>query len=165
MRLPDWLRNEDPYAEAPAEEPDADFDIPDEINRRLNRRSTAPLLRELRNFGKGPPGIHRDDDYWWILRDRRGRVIGGARVITDEDPVLIDIEVDRQHRRQGHATRLFAEIEAAGYDVESGSDHSLATGMLSPLGYAFHVARRAKTPRATKTTLEGLTDPTNSGSS
>ena len=82
-------------------------------------------------------------------------VIGGARVITDEDPVLIDIEVDRQHRRQGHATRLFAEIEAAGYDVESGSNQSLATGMLSPLGYAFQAGRRAKTSRATKTNLEG----------
>lgn len=155
MRPPDWLRREDPYAEKPADEPDPGFDIPGEINRRLNRRSTVPLLRELCNFGKGPPGIRRDDDYWWILRDRRGRVIGGARVITDEDPVVIDIEVDRQHRRQGHATRLFAEIEAAGYDMESGSNHSLATGMLSPLGYAFHVGRRAKTSRATKTNLEG----------
>jgi hypothetical protein len=80
MRLSDWLRREDPYAE----EPDPGFDIPGEINRSLNRRSTVPLLGELCDFGKCPPGIRRDDDYWWILRDRRGRVIGGARVITDE---------------------------------------------------------------------------------
>lgn len=36
-------------------------------------------------------------------------------------------------------------MEAAGYDVESGSNQSLATGMLSPLGYAFQAGRRAKT--------------------
>jgi hypothetical protein len=45
-----------------------------------------PRLRELRDFGEGPPGIHREEDYWWILCDPRGRVIGGARVNTDEDP-------------------------------------------------------------------------------
>jgi GNAT superfamily N-acetyltransferase len=140
MRTPKWLRRDDPNSETPALEPDPAF--PPEIDSRLNRRPTVPLMRELKQFGKGPTGIRRDQEYWWILRDHRGRVIGGARVITDENPVLIDIEVEERHRRQGHGSRLFAVVELAGYDMEAGSDHSLATGTLSPLGYAFQVGRR-----------------------
>lgn len=101
-------------------------------------------MSELVLYGKGPPGITRENEFTWVARDEKGRVIGGARAHADFSPPLLDVEVVPEQRRKGWATRLYAEIAAVGIDVEAGSDRSLADGLLTPLGYAFQVGRRAK---------------------
>lgn len=140
-----FCRRAEPPVEVPPEEPDPDFEIPPEVNCRLLRRSLIPLMATLASFGKGKPGITRETEVYWVLRDDRGRVIGGAMASDDpEDDPALDIEVVREHRRQGHGTRLVEAITAAGIDYEKGSDASLEREILTPLGYAFQVGRRAK---------------------
>jgi GNAT superfamily N-acetyltransferase len=130
-----------------AEEPEAGFSIAPDINVRLHRARLVPFLDQVRGYGRGKPGITRETEVCWILRDRWGRIIGAAKAI-DGDPPALDIEISPEHRRKGHATRLYAAISAAGIDVEEGSDASLREGLMTPLGYAFQVGRRSKTPTA-----------------
>ncbi len=82
---------------------------------------------------------------YWVIRDKWGRVIGGAKAVAvDDSMIALDVEVAVEHRRRGHATRLYEAIAAAGIDVEAGSDTSLEFGRMTPLGYAFCVGRRRK---------------------
>lgn len=69
---------------------------------------------------------------------------GVLRAYDLDGLISLDVEVDAAHRRQGFATRLYAAANAAGIDVEKGSRTSLATGLMTPLGYAFFAGRRAK---------------------
>lgn len=127
------------------EDPDPNVTIPADIRARLLRRPLRPFMESLWSFGRGRPGITRETDIYWVLRDRRGRIIGGAKAdVIDEDLVALDVEVVPEHRRRGHATRLYLAIQDAGIDVEAASDTSLREGFMTPLGYAFQVGRRRK---------------------
>jgi GNAT superfamily N-acetyltransferase len=127
-------------------EPDQSFVIPSEIDPHLLRNSLVPLLDELRHYGRGRPGIERVTEIYWVIRDRRGRIVAAAKGIPDDPPVL-DVEVDTAYRRRGYATMLYEAMEAAGVDVEAGSDASLREGLITPLGYAFQIGRRRKRGR------------------
>lgn len=117
--------------------------IPSPIGRQLLREPLQPLMESLRSFGRGTPGITRESEIYWVVRDRWGRIIGGAKAdVVDADLVALDVEIAAQHRRQGHATRLYQAIQEAGIDVEAASDTSLREGLMTPLGYAFQVGRR-----------------------
>jgi GNAT superfamily N-acetyltransferase len=109
------------------------------------------LTRELQagwsqflNYGNGPPGATEENPDIWVVRDRWGRPVGGARVFWGSLPA-IDIEIAPKFRRKGYATVLYEALSAAGFDTEVASDHALATGMLTPLGYAFMIGRRRGT--------------------
>ena len=125
------------------QEPDSSFAIPPEIEPLLHRGPLVPLMESLLVFGRGRPGITRETEIIWVVRDRWGRIVGGAKAI-DPDPPVLDVEIDPRHRRKGHATALYEAIKAAGIDVETGSDGSLRDRLLTPLGYAFQAGRRAK---------------------
>jgi GNAT superfamily N-acetyltransferase len=71
-------------------------------------------------------------------------VVGVLRAYDFDGLISLDVEVDPAHQRKGYATRLYAAASAAGIDVEKGSRTSLATGSMTPLGYAFFAGRRAK---------------------
>ena len=100
-------------------------------------------MESLLVFGRGRPGITRETEIIWVVRDRWGRIVGGAKAI-DHDPPVLDVEIHPRHRRKGHATALYEAMKAAGIDVEAGSDASLRDRLLTPLGYAFQDGRRAK---------------------
>ena len=148
-RLPGWLtdrhRQEDlqPQPSAP---------IPPAIARRLHPDNEhEPLFPKLRAFGRGKPGVTREREWWWVIRDERGRVVGGAMVgdMGMGRPVSIDVAIDPGRQGEGWATRLYAELEARGIDMEAGSSASLAHGTMTPDGYRFMLARRRKgDPRA-----------------
>jgi hypothetical protein len=125
-------------------EPDPSLPIPPDIDRRLNRAHLVPLLEAFRHRAPGPPGISQGRPGEWVARDERGRVIGVLRAYDFDGLISLDVEVDPAHRRQGIACRLYAAASAAGIDVEKGSRTSLATGLMTPLGYAFFAGRRAK---------------------
>lgn len=130
------------------EDPDPSLTIPADIRGQLLRRPLRPFMESLRAFGRGRPGITRETEIYWVVRDRHGRIIGGAKAdVIDEDLVALDVEIVREHRRRGHATRLYLAIQEAGIDVEAASDTSLSEGFMTPLGYAFQVGRRRKRPQ------------------
>lgn len=81
-----------------------------------------------------------------MIRDARGRVVGGAVVgaMGLDHPVSIDVAVDPARRGEGWAARLYAELEARGIDVEAGSSASLAHCTMTPDGYRFMRARRMR---------------------
>ena len=129
----------------PPEYPDSSVSIPAEIRAQLLRRPLRPFMESLRSFGRGRPGITRETEIYWVVRDQHGRIIGGAKAeVIDDDLVALDVEVLPEHRRRGHATRLYLAIQEAGVDVEAASDTSLSEGFMTPLGYAFQVGRRRK---------------------
>lgn len=124
---------------------DADFVVPANVRGRLLRTPPQPLMDSLHSLGRGRPGITRESDIYWVVRDRRGQIIGGAKAdVVDASLVALDVEIAPDHRRRGHATALYAAISEAGIDVEAASDVSLREGLMTPLGYAFQVGRRRK---------------------
>jgi GNAT superfamily N-acetyltransferase len=134
-----------PSPPLPSEQLDGDFVIPPEIAPHLLRTELDPLMATLRSFGRGPPGVSRETEIYWVVRDRGGRVVGGAKADSSVPrAIALDIEIAPHHRRQGHATRLYEAIAAAGIDVEAASDYSLEHNLMTPLGYAFQVGRRRK---------------------
>lgn len=123
---------------------DVGVDIPDGV-----RLLTGDLQEEWQQFlhyGKGSPGARAETDDIWVVRDERGRPVGGARVFWGPPPA-IDVEIAPRHRRMGYATVLYEALNAAGFDTEGASDHAVATGMMTPLGYAFLDGRRRKRVR------------------
>lgn len=71
--------------------------IPDEIGRRLHADNAVdPLFPKLSAYGRGVPGVTREREAWWIIRDERGHVVGGAMVagMGRDHPVSIDVAVD-----------------------------------------------------------------------
>jgi GNAT superfamily N-acetyltransferase len=129
----------------PSEQLDEDFVVPPEIAPHLLRIQLDPLMATLRTFGRGRPGITRETEIYWVVRDRRGRVIGGAKADANVPrAIALDVEIAPAHRRQGHASRLYEAIAATGIDVEAASDYSLEQRLMTPLGYAFQVGRRHK---------------------
>jgi GNAT superfamily N-acetyltransferase len=105
-----------------------------------------PLFPKLKRFGRGEPGVERVADEWWVIRDHRGVVVGGAMVgsIGDDHPVAIDVAVEPSRQGHGLGTTLYSELERAGVDVESASEASLAHGTMTPLGYVFMRSRRSR---------------------
>jgi GNAT superfamily N-acetyltransferase len=105
-----------------------------------------PLFPELLRFGRGRPGVTQIDDVWWVIRDERGSVVGGAKVaILADGHVSIDVAVDPRRQGMGLATRLYDELTLRGIDMEAGSAASLAHRTMTPDGYAFMLARRLRT--------------------
>jgi GNAT superfamily N-acetyltransferase len=121
-----------PSPTPPSEELDEDFVVPPGIEPHLLRARLDPLMATLRMFGRGRPGITRETEIYWVVRDRRGRVIGGAKA-DDSIPraIAVDVEIAPHHRRQGHASRLYEAIAAAGIDVEAASDYSLEQKLMT----------------------------------
>lgn len=121
--------------------------IPNFIAARLiPDNDNEPLFPKLKRYGKGRPGVAHEADEWWVIRDKRGRVVGGAMIasIGPDHPVLIDVAVDPRRQAQGFGTALYAGLEDAGIDVEAGSAASLAHRTLTPLGYVFMRSRRRR---------------------
>lgn len=121
--------------------------IPPEIARRLRSDNPDdPLFPKLRAYGKGTPGVIREREWWWVIRDDRGRVVGGAMVgdMGPDHPVSIDVAVDPARQGEGWATRLYEALEERGFDMEAGSAASLAHRSMTPDGYRFMRARREK---------------------
>lgn len=109
-----------------------------------------PLWKQFRTYGPGRPGVTQVTHSDWVIRCELGCVVGGARVHVVDVPdllVSIDVAIDPRYRRRGYATRLYQALEAAGIDVEAGSDSSMRYGTMTRLGYAFMVGRRAKKAR------------------
>jgi GNAT superfamily N-acetyltransferase len=94
----------------------------------------------------GRPGVTQEREEWWVIRDERRRVVGGAVVgyIGPDHPVSIDVAVDPRRQGEGWATRLYGELERRGIDMEAGSAASLAHTTMTPDGYRFMRARRTK---------------------
>ncbi len=68
-----------PQRRAPRARPSAP--IPPVIARRLHPdNDDDPLFPKLRAYGKGTPGVTQEREWWWVIRDERGRVVGGAMV-------------------------------------------------------------------------------------
>ena len=131
---------------------DDDLEIPDKIRSRLipdNERE--PLWPQFRRYGRGPRGVTQERRDDWVVRDGRGCVVGGARVVAlgPGRPHSIDVAVDPRKRRKGHATQLYRALTVAGIDVERSSDTSMRYGTMTALGYAFMVGRRRSLPRQT----------------
>jgi len=134
-----------------ADEVDSALGIPGDVARRLiDDNPFEPLWRHFRQYGKGQPGVTQETDSDWVIRDARGKVVGGvvADQIAPGHPVSLDVAIDPWHRRQGYATQLYQALAAAGIDEEAGSDASLRRGTMTYLGYAFMVGRRRKTKRS-----------------
>ena len=131
-----------PAAEGPAERP-----IPPVIAERLiDGNPEEPLYRKLQQYGRGRPGVTRERELWWVIRDDRGRVVGGAVVgpVRHNHPVSVDVGIDPRRQRQGFATALYAALEDAGLDMEAASAASLAHRFMTPLGYLFMRSRRLR---------------------
>ena len=120
---------------------DPGFDIPDDVH--LLTAGLQEDWREFLNCGNGPPGATEENEAIWVVRDERGRPVGGARVVRGPPPA-IDVEIAPRYRRRGYATALYQALNAAGFDTEGASDRAVATGMMTPLGYAFMAGRRRK---------------------
>lgn len=111
-------------------------------------RAVAPLFPKLKEYGKGKPGVTEEREDWWVIRDDRGRVVGGPIVgsIGPDHPAI-----DPARQGQGFGTALYAALEAAGVDLEAGSAASLAHRTMMPLGYIFmRSRRRRRDPEAEK---------------
>jgi GNAT superfamily N-acetyltransferase len=105
-----------------------------------------PLFPDLVRFGRGHLGVTQIDDVWWVIRDERGSIGGGAKVaILADGHVSIDVAVDPRRQGEGLATRLYDELTRRGIDMEAGSSASLAHRSMTPDGYAFMLARRLRT--------------------
>jgi GNAT superfamily N-acetyltransferase len=131
----------------PVRRPRPSPSIPPEIGRRLQPdNADEPLFPQLRAYGRGRPGVTQEREEWWVIRDDRGRVVGGAVVgdIGLDHPVAIDVAVDPRRQGEGWATRLYGELERRGIDMEAGSAASLAHTTMTPDGYRFMRARRTK---------------------
>lgn len=135
----------------PAHQPDRPLrpsaPVPVAIASRLHPdNADDPLFPRLKVYGTGRPGVAQERDWWWVIRDDRGRVVGGAMVADNghDHPVSIDVAVDPSRRGEGWASRLYAELERRGIDMEAGSSASLAHGTMTPDGYLFMRARRLK---------------------
>ncbi|MES2210147.1 MAG: GNAT family N-acetyltransferase [Chloroflexota bacterium] len=121
--------------------------IPPEIVARLILdNDEEPLFPKFQEYGKGRPGVTEEREEWWVLRDDRGRVVGGAIVgsMGPDHPVSIDVAIDPARQGQGLGTALYAALEAAGVDMEAGSAASLAHRTMTPLGYVFMRSRRLR---------------------
>jgi GNAT superfamily N-acetyltransferase len=120
--------------------------IPAEIAVRLHADNAhEPLFPQLKAYGNGRPGVKQERESWWVIRDGRGRVVGGAMVGGGDDhPVAIDVAVDPSRQGEGWASRLYAELERHGIDMEAGSAASLAHCTMTPDGYRFMRTRRLK---------------------
>jgi len=105
-----------------------------------------PLFPVMKRYGKGKPGVTQEREEWWVIRDHRGRVAGGAMVgsIGPDHPVSVDVAVDPKRQGQGFGTALYAALEGAGIDMEAGSAASLAHRTMTPLGYIFMRSRRMR---------------------
>lgn len=99
--------------------------------------------RQFTLCGDGHPGATQENEYIWVIRDHKGRPVGGARVFAGPPP-SIDVEIAPKHRRKGYATALYEALDASGFDTDGASDQALRTRMMTPLGYAFMVGRRRK---------------------
>ena len=106
-----------------------------------------PLFPKAKRFGRGVPGVTQEDEVWWVIRDERGRVVGGAMVdsMGPDHPVSIDVAVDPSRQGRGFGTALYAALAQAGIDVEAASAASLAHRTMTPLGYVFMRSRRRRT--------------------
>ena len=120
---------------------DPGVDIPDDVH--LLTADLQEEWREFLNYGKGPPGARAVNGAIWVVRDERGKPVGGARVFRGPPPT-IDVEIAPRYRRRGYATVLYQALDAAGFDTEGASDRAVATGMMTPLGYAFMAGRGRK---------------------
>ena len=121
--------------------------IPAEVAGRLRPDNTdEPLFPQLKGYGKGLPGVTQEREWWWVIRDQCGRVVGGAMVgdIGRGHPVSIDVAVDPVRQGEGWATRLYDHLEAQGIDMEAGSSASLAHCSMTPDGYRFMLGRRRR---------------------
>jgi len=121
--------------------------IPPAVRRRLHADNSAePLFPKLRAYGTGRPGVTQEREEWWVIRDDRGRVVGGAMVgyMGPNHPVSIDVAVDPRRQGEGWASRLYEALELSGFDMEAGSAASLAHTTMTPDGYLFMRARRMK---------------------
>jgi len=149
VSLRGWLSARLAGGQPPADEaPQWDVELPPAIAARLYPDNTLdPLWPKARAFGRGIPGVTRENHMWWVIRDDRGRVVGGVRVATigPGHPPGLDVTVDPRRRRQGWASALYRAVEAAGVDLEAASDASLAHRAMTPLGFAFMLRRRQRT--------------------
>lgn len=121
--------------------------IPPAIAERLSPDNAGnPLFPHLQRYGRGGPGFSHEGDEWWVIRDERGRVVGGAKVgwVGPDHPVALDVAVDPRRRGERFATRLYEGLEHAGIDVEAASSASLAHRLMTPEGYVFMRARRLR---------------------
>jgi GNAT superfamily N-acetyltransferase len=105
-----------------------------------------PLFPKFKRYGKGKPGVAQVEDEWWVIRDDRGRIVGGAIVgsIGPDHPVSIDVAVDPQRQGQGYGTALYAALLAGDIDVEAGSAASLAHRSMTSRGCIFMRSRRLR---------------------
>jgi GNAT superfamily N-acetyltransferase len=121
--------------------------IPPVIAERLCRdNEDLPLFPQLRQYGRGRPGVTQEAGEHWVVRDERGRVVGGAKVgwVGPDHPVALDVAVDPSRQGEGWATLLYEALEEAGIDAEAGSAASLAHRQMTRDGYAFMRARRLR---------------------
>lgn len=122
--------------------------VPPEIARRLvPDNADEPLFLKLRQFGKGSPGLSQEGTTWWVIRDDRGRLVGGAKVVPigRGHPVSLDVAVDPARQGEGWATRLYQGLTEHGIDVEAASAASLAHCSMTLDGYLFMRGRRLRT--------------------
>jgi hypothetical protein len=144
----DWLRSVLNRTPPPAESgPRPSALIPAQIARRLRPdNADEPLFPTLRRYGKGRPGVMQERQSWWVIRDERGRVVGGAMVASmgPAHPVSVDVAVDRARQGEGWAMRLYDELKEHGIDMEAASAASLAHCSMTPDGYRFMRARRER---------------------
>ncbi len=121
--------------------------IPEVVARRLRAGPDHdPLFPTLLAYGKGRPGVSKEREWWWVIRDQRGKVVGRA-VVADmgpDHPVSIDVAVDPARQGEGWGSALYGELEHRGIDMEAGSAASVAHGTMSPASYRFMLARRLK---------------------
>lgn len=97
-----------------------DLTIPAAVRERLIADNNAdPLFPKFRRFGRGRPGVTREEHEWWVVGDELGRVVGGVRVsdVGSDHPPALDVAVDPKRLRQGFASSLYLALEQAGIDV------------------------------------------------
>jgi GNAT superfamily N-acetyltransferase len=105
-----------------------------------------PLFPMLKEYGRGKPGVTQEREEWWLIRDDRGRVAGGAVVASmgPGHPVSVDVAIDPRRQGQGFGTALYAALEDAGIDIEASSAASLAHRTMTRFGYLFMRSRRLR---------------------
>jgi GNAT superfamily N-acetyltransferase len=121
--------------------------VPPVIAQRLiDGNPDQPLFLVMKKYGKGKAGVTQEREEWWVIRDDRGRIVGGAVVgpVGPNHPVSIDVGIDPKRQGQGFGTALYAALEDAGIDIEAGSAASLAHRFMTPLGYIFMRSRRLR---------------------
>ncbi len=89
-----------------------------------------PLFPKFKEYGKGKPGVTQEREDWWVLRDDRGRVLGGAIVgsIGPDHPVSIDVAIDPARQGRGFGTALYAALEALASTWRRGRPRPLLIG-------------------------------------